>query len=284
MKESISYTFILNIVIVFIAACGAIIAGIFSYYRAFQANKIIISEIEKYEGFNCVSEESIKRKLSGVAYNLPFDAECKLKYGNPCVTDEDKTYVITVYNLDYSFRIPPNAPGSNDITANVGDDNYTHRYQYGVYTYMYIDFPILSDLFKITVHAKTRELYEFRNLANVDFYVKDGRSVEYVGNGPIDLNMIPKDIRDDDTISQNKYTEILSGRLLENYVWRDVSGRDDYAYGFSPTLFGNGLALNEDTFNAREAFRYGAISLETTQHYMKNGKFECGYVTDWSLF
>lgn len=281
MKESISYTFILNIVIVFIASCGAIIAGIFSYYRAFKANRIIVSELEKYEGFNCVSKTSIDKKISSI-YSVPFKTECKSSYGNPCQAGDG--YVVVAYNLDYSLRIPPGLEDSNNMSAHVGSDNYTHRYQFGVYTYMYIDIPVLSQLFKMTVHTKTRELYEFRNLVNAELYVKDGRSVVYAGRANIDLNMIPKDIRDDDSISQNDYTKIMTERLLANYTWRDVAHRDDYAYGFSPAMYGYGLAFAEEKFNAREAFRYSNLSIDSLTYYMNNGELECGYVTDWSLF
>ena len=70
MKESISYTFVLNIVIMFIFICAAVIMGIFSYFRAYKANTIIINEIEKYEGYNCLSAQTIAQKLSTISYNV----------------------------------------------------------------------------------------------------------------------------------------------------------------------------------------------------------------------
>ena len=96
--------------------------------------------------------------------------------------------------------------------------------------------------------------------------------------------MVPKDLRDDESISKDEYTKIMSERLLANYTWRDVAHRDDYAYGFSPAMFGDGLVANESVFNAREAFRYSNLSVDDVRYYMEHGGFECAHVTDWSLF
>ena len=102
MKESISYSFLLNIIILFITVCAAIIMGIFSYYKAFRANSIITETIEKYEGYNCIAKEEIARKLGGIGYNTPFNVKCKNSDGN-CETDnaENGNYKVTSYNLDF---------------------------------------------------------------------------------------------------------------------------------------------------------------------------------------
>ena len=193
MKESISYSFLLNIIILFIFVCAAIITGIFSYYRAFKANTIITNEIEKYEGFNCLSEESIKKKLNSVSYNVPFEVECKSSFGEPCMTDNEKNYAVVSYNLDFSsiyymgeeYSESKNkyysAMNSNyscydvevkdDETGEVIEKKHdntncvnTKKYQYGVYTYMYVDLPIISNLLKIPIYTKTKIMYEFRNI------------------------------------------------------------------------------------------------------------------------
>ena len=75
MKESISYTFVLNIIIIFIFICFAIIMGIFSYYRAFKANTIIINSIERNEGYNCISAQEAGQKLNNIGYSTPFNVK-----------------------------------------------------------------------------------------------------------------------------------------------------------------------------------------------------------------
>lgn len=179
MKESISYTFVLNIVIMFIFICAAVIMGIFSYFRAYKANTIIINEIEKYEGYNCLSAQTIAQKLSTISYNVPFDAKCKSSYDKPCMTDENKNYVVISYNLDHNegnyVRINDKNIDQKEINdkynemntkyeCTSGNCSNTKKYQYGVYTYMYVDLPIVSSMIRIPVYTKSSVMYEFRNI------------------------------------------------------------------------------------------------------------------------
>lgn len=186
MRESISYTFLLNIVIVFVFTCFAIIMGVLSYYKAFRANTIISETIEKYEGYNCVSAEEIKRKLDDIGYNTPFNVNCNGK-GDYCMTDTAQNYAVVSYNLD----ILEENKGANIIFKDSDAYKYTDKksaekfkvmnstykcdengcttnkhYQYGIYTYMYVELPVVSGLIRIPFFSKTSTMYEFR-----DFYV-----------------------------------------------------------------------------------------------------------------
>ena len=178
MKESISYTFVLNIVIMFIFICAAVIMGIFSYFRAYKANTIIINEIEKYEGYNCLSAQTIAQKLSTISYNVPFDAKCKSNYDKPCMTDENKNYAVVAYNLDYNTGDYVKIGRENDDQKKYNkmnsqykcDDDKcenTKKYQYGVYTYMYVDLPVVSSMIRIPVYTKSSVMYEFRNIMKI---------------------------------------------------------------------------------------------------------------------
>lgn len=181
MRESISYSFVLNMVILFMFVCLAIIAGIFSYYRAFRANTIVINAIEKYEGYNCLSEEESKRKLNTISYDVPFEVNCNNK-GGTCMTDTDKNYAVVSYNLDFTGAKYVNVqdfPNTNTIndkyktmnstyTCNYYYCTNTKKYQYGVYTYMYIDLPIVSQMIRIPFFSKTKILYEFRDIIETE--------------------------------------------------------------------------------------------------------------------
>lgn len=181
MRESISYSFVLNMVILFMFVCLAIIAGIFSYYRAFRANTIVINAIEKYEGYNCLSEEESKRKLNTISYNVPFEVNCNNK-GGACMTDTDKNYAVVSYNLDFTgakyvkVQDDPTTTPINDkyktmnstYTCNYYYCTNTKKYQYGVYTYMYIDLPIVSQMIRIPFFSKTKILYEFRDIIETE--------------------------------------------------------------------------------------------------------------------
>jgi hypothetical protein len=141
--------------------------GIFSYYRAFRANTIISQEIEKYEGYNCASKTEIARKLGNISYNTPFKVTCNNK-ATPCVVDEDANYAVISYNLeDISGEI--HYAGKDEMSSPIGYINKettepTKNYQYGIYTYMYIDLPVISSIIRIPFFAKTDIMYEFRDL------------------------------------------------------------------------------------------------------------------------
>lgn len=163
MKESISYSFLLNIVIVFIFICAAIVMGMFSYNKAFRANTIILRAIEKYEGYNCASKEEISKNLGTIGYNVPFTPTCKKSEKN-CVVDETNKFKVVSYNLDG----PTDGDYVNDTTGslyvNAAESKQTRNYRYAVTTYMYIDVPVVNQLIKMSVTSRTNTMYEFRKI------------------------------------------------------------------------------------------------------------------------
>ena len=174
MKESISYSFLLNIVILFIFVCFAIIMGTMSYYKAFRANSIISETIEKYEGYNCASKEEIAKKLNTISYKAPFNVSCNANDGK-CQADNENGYKVISYNLDFDDLRTNSRLLYNDImdSSYICDGNNgcatNKHYQYGIYTYMYIEFPVISQLMKLSFFSKTSVMYEFRNFYSADF-------------------------------------------------------------------------------------------------------------------
>ena len=167
MKESISYSFLLNIVIVFIFICAAIIMGMFSYNKAFRANTIILRAIEKYEGYNCASKEEISKNLGTIGYNVPFTHTCKKSEKN-CVVAETNKFKVVSYNLDG----PTDGDYVNDTTGSLfvdaNNSSQTRNYRYAVTTYMYIDVPVVNQLIKMSVTSRTNTMYEFRKIGAED--------------------------------------------------------------------------------------------------------------------
>lgn len=178
MKESISYVFLLNIVITFIFVCFAVTMGIFSYYRAYKASNIIINEIEKYEGYNCISKETIEQKLQTITYNPPFNVTCKSNDVN-CEVDNNSKYAVIPYNLDYKKGkyLYDDTMNTQYTCSSDGNCTQTRQYQYGVYTYMYVDLPVISHMMKIRLFSKTKPMYEFRSFTQE--YKSDGTPVVY---------------------------------------------------------------------------------------------------------
>lgn len=285
MKESISYSFLLNIIILFIFVCAAIITGIFSYYRAFRANTIITNAIEKYEGYNCLSAREAQQKLSTISYNVPFQVKCKESYGTPCMVDSDANYAVVSYNLDE----PENNNGiyMNETSSknenkkystmnsevyscdsnNPNDCKSTANYQYGVYTYMYADLPVVSSMIRIPLFTKTRVLHEFRNLALTE---SDAKKQVY------DLNYIPDkwidetDRSSSDSINKNSYVTDY-GISLFDYYGHAVIGGYDYV---SEYYFGPGT---------RTKYQVDYM-LNNYQTVVSGYTFECGYTIDYSEY
>ena len=291
MKESISYSFLLNIIILFVFVCGAIITGIFSYYRAVKANTLILNEIEKYEGYNCLTKESINKKLSSVSYNTPFTAKCRNDYGTQCVVDDSGNYAVYSYNTDsvqsgeFVYNDKMNSKMSCDSN---GKCRSTKKYQYGVVTYMYVDMPVVSNLLKISYFSKTRVMNEFRNLKRVnirDTTNEDGIKIpQYV---IIDYNYIPSDIstkyQDDEYFDENNPSFVYSSRILKNFNEINVMGGDHYLFGYDPYIFGNGIRPSS-SYSMRDAFRYYRKNATDANAFLSEGKFQCGYDFDWSVY
>jgi len=269
VKESISYSFLLNIIILFIFVCAAIVTGIFSYYRAFKANNIITSEIEKYEGYNCESKKAIERKLGGVSYNVPFNVKCK-KSDENCITDDEENgnYAVVAYNLDYKSGT---YAFDDNMNSSVSSDGYTKSYQYGVYTYMYVDLPVVSSIIRIPVFSKTKELHEFRDLVSV----KSVSNADFV----IDAGILPYSISsmlDYETYEKVKGT--FSFQLQQNLA--DKVAGNPYKYGANPDEYGNGRKVS-DILDLREAYKYYDAS---GQNILTEGRHACGTTVDWSVF
>lgn len=273
MKESISYSFLINIIILFIFVCAAIITGIFSYYRAFRANTIITNEIEKYEGYNCLSEESIQKKLYTILYNVPFNVECKASYGKPCITDSNNNYAIVSYNLDYSNGkymgendenkyASMNSMTNCDMNNPVFCDN-TRKYQYGIYTYMYTNLPIVSNFLKIPVFSKTKVLYEFRDLysdANNNLYDSRFLPDTYIGtNDPL------RDVLDDPTT---------------NYIYKAFNFSIEAHKYYVETILARKSSIKSNISYSRDILKY---SIEGGT-IMGGYQFKCGNKIDYSKY
>lgn len=132
MKESISYTFLLNIIIIFIVISFFAIMSIMSYTKAFRAGSKVVNAIEVYEGYNGAISE-IERTLTNYGYQRR-NMTCPKRDGQ-----------ISINGVD--------GKTSDGICIYLFDEGKT--YSYGVVTYMSFDFPIVKTLIRIPVYAKT---------------------------------------------------------------------------------------------------------------------------------
>lgn len=138
MKESISYTYLLNMMLVFIVISFCVIISVISYTKAFRLNSKIANAIEEAEGYNELSIGEINRLATSFGYQR-YNVNCKNKEING-VTVRAKT-------------------GTNGYCIyEVEDDEY---YYYGITTYMVFDFPVIGGFLKIPVYNTTERIYNF---------------------------------------------------------------------------------------------------------------------------
>lgn len=138
MKESISYTFLLNIIITFIVISFFVIMCIMSYTKAFRVNSRIVNALEIAEGYNKVSKAEINRTLTNYGYQKQV-VECKPKEGVSAMnTTAGKTNNgVCIYQF---------------INGN--------KYNFGVVTYMTFDIPLINYFFRIPVYTRSAQLRE----------------------------------------------------------------------------------------------------------------------------
>lgn len=134
MKESISYTYLLNMMLVFIFVSFSVVMVTISYTKAYRINSKIADAIENAEGYNEKSVNEINRLISAFGYQQP-NITCKERSTGVVVETDIKG--ICIYEID-----------SGDY------------YSYGITTYMLFDLPLVNML-RIPVYNTTEKIYKF---------------------------------------------------------------------------------------------------------------------------
>lgn len=134
MKESISYTYLLNMMLVFIFVSFSVVMVTISYTKAYRINSKIADAIEDAEGYNEKSVNEINRLIRAFGYQQP-NVTCKERSTGVVVETDIKG--ICIYEID-----------SGDY------------YSYGITTYMLFDLPLVNML-RIPVYNTTEKIYKF---------------------------------------------------------------------------------------------------------------------------
>lgn len=144
MKESISYTYLLNMMLVFIVISFCVIACVFSYTKAFRVNSKMINALEEAEGYNDLAKSEIDRLTSSLGYQK-LNINCK-KRENAELKEDTVGYCL------YEFR------------EDINGETYIY---YGVQTYMAFDFPLLNSFLRIPVYNTTEKIYLFEDGSDI---------------------------------------------------------------------------------------------------------------------
>ena len=134
MKESISYTYLLNMMLVFIFVSFSVVMVTISYSKAYRINSKIADAIEDAEGYNEKSVNEINRLIRDFGYQQP-NITCKERSTGVVVETDIKG--ICIYEID-----------SGDY------------YSYGITTYMLFDLPLVNRL-RIPVYNNTQKISKF---------------------------------------------------------------------------------------------------------------------------
>lgn len=156
MRESIGTVSLLNFVIFFIFLVFAFLAGAMSYYKAFRVNNLMVSAIEKYEGFNQLSSAEIDVKVRNLGYEK-VDLDCPATKDNANLVSLNASGGKKGYD-GYCVYLKEN----DNTRPNTDPAYFTEQYDvYEVVTIITFKFPVIQDIVKLRVSAKTDRIYNF---------------------------------------------------------------------------------------------------------------------------
>jgi len=172
VREAIGNTFIVNLLLVFIAVISALLIGSIAYSRAFRVKNRIIHVIEKYgawdvrnpgggsgthEQFGNIGAEftdnivqmEIERSLQEIGYHLNlWDVRCpdRCPPGPECL----------VYGRPQSGGL--NASGERWSAYDFCVYRFEGGRYYGVVTFMHFNIPLLGGFLRFPVYGETKPL------------------------------------------------------------------------------------------------------------------------------
>ncbi|MEG1739606.1 MAG: hypothetical protein RR266_04150 [Bacilli bacterium] len=158
MKEAISNSVILGIVITFMAILVALLATSSSYSKAFKVKNRVIEMIEQNQGYD-------DGLVSGTDFIDMIDTELA-KYGyrqNTSIKNDCPIKEKTYFNKDNkAIRTGVLANQSSRYNYCVYKFQTDKGFYYGVLTYMYFDIPLVDNI-KLSVYGETKTLFDLSN-------------------------------------------------------------------------------------------------------------------------
>ncbi|HHW69459.1 MAG TPA: hypothetical protein GX747_03895 [Tenericutes bacterium] len=142
MRESIGSSFLVNVIIVFVAVMMLLLVGSLSYSRTFKIKNKIIDIIEKYEGYNASAANEIEELLSNMGYkvNAYGKQKCDTSSGGEALNDYSSNYRYCV--IEYSS---------------------SRGVYYGVTAYIYFEIPLLNNVLEFPIYGETKTFYDMTN-------------------------------------------------------------------------------------------------------------------------
>jgi hypothetical protein len=140
MREGLGSVFLYNLIIIYILIVFAFLAATMSYSKAFRVNSKMTKIIEKYEGYNVLSDAEIEQMLGTLGY--------RNKAAN-CSTYRNLEPVKKISN-DYQYCIYEE--------RDADDSRHT---TYGILTYINFEMPF-GLAFQVPIYSKTERIFCFK--------------------------------------------------------------------------------------------------------------------------
>lgn len=136
MKQGVGFSMNINIIAIFLIIIFAFLAAALSYYKAYKINNVISASIEKYDGFNKLSQADIETKLTSLGY-VNGNVTCQEDNKN----ENYKNYSYCVYRIAHNDR----------------------WFKMKIVTFMTFDIPIINQRVNIPVTTSTRSILHYSN-------------------------------------------------------------------------------------------------------------------------
>ena len=156
MRESISYTVTLNFVITFIIIVFALLSATLIYFKNNKVGNIIVNSIEKYEGYNALSEQEIYDNLLDIGYDMN-PISCSPNVKTSWAIGSEDCYLVSEADLESS--------GSRGYCIYLCSEDNDYYY-YRVKTNMLITVPVVSNVLPVPIFSNTNRLYDFEKNMN----------------------------------------------------------------------------------------------------------------------
>ena len=148
MKESVGYTVTLNIAITFIIIVFAFLSAAIIYFKSNKVSNVVANSIEKYEGFNALSEDEIISQMTSLGYNSN-----RITCSNSIRSNK---------GINCSFASDTVGKGESGYCVYLCDTrNDNGYYYYIIRTNMMINIPIINNILNIPINTYTNEIYDF---------------------------------------------------------------------------------------------------------------------------
>ncbi len=155
MREAIGNTFIVNLVLIFLAILIALLLGSVSYSKAYKVKNRIIYTLEKYnysaDDWNDQSKKSVV--INEIASSLKSIGYSMNVYNHECKKENDKGVIKKIYPTSVSEK------SSYHYCIYMYNAEGMGPY-YGVTTFMHFDIPLIGGFLEFPVYGETKVMYD----------------------------------------------------------------------------------------------------------------------------